>query len=270
MLKLNYKKIPLERRIQISFIVSIILVTIIWILSFRYFTLIDREINDLLGVKDNPTELEKHRSIIETLPEKAIKDMTTITFFTILGGILLGIIFPRNIMFPLKKFYAAIEEVRNCNLNAKMELDKDDEFYQLAEEINKLLAQIKHFDELKSERILLDKQKFDLLSDMIDKNLILCDKERKIHYMNNQTYNLFGLTTSVINKDISESGLPLEIIDYIEHSLSKDEKIQKHQTKIKDRKEERLIEIESALVRNKEGVTEFIILVFKVIDEPNI
>ncbi|MCK5073964.1 MAG: hypothetical protein KAQ98_11095 [Bacteriovoracaceae bacterium] len=171
--------------------------------------------------------------------------------------ILLNLVIPAKIALPFKKIKDAIRELQDCNFDVSIYYNQDDEIGEIAREMNKMIYSFKVFDELRTDRILVENRKFDALANMVKKPVLLSNAEGKLIYMNNKLYSLLQVqSVDVIGKDMSDTILPNSIIETFELAIKRRAKIENAEIIIPVKKSEKLEdaeEISDLLVLDEEA-----------------
>ena len=94
---------------------------------------------------------------METLVAKTKHRMMIVLLIGFLFTIVLSILIPGKITLPFKKLKDAIRELRDCNFDVNIYYSVNDEIGELAQEMNKMIHAIKAFDELRADRIGVEK-----------------------------------------------------------------------------------------------------------------
>ena len=119
--------------------------------------------------------------------QKIIKDTKRHMMITIiiafLGTIILALVVPGKIALPFKKIKDAIRELQENNFDVSIYYTQDDEIGEIAGEMNKMIHSIKLFDELRTDRISVEKRKFDVLANMVKRPVLLANASSKIVYI---------------------------------------------------------------------------------------
>lgn len=149
-----------------------------------------------------------------------------ITFF---ATILLSLVIPGNVALPFKKINDAVRELQDCNFDVSIYYNKDDEIGELAKELNKMISSMKNFEELRTDRISVERRKFDILANMVRRNVLIANAEGQLIYLNNQMYTLLNMDSdSILNKNISDTVISQDIKEAYELALKRRSKIENH------------------------------------------
>jgi len=153
--------------------------------------------------------------------------MMVILIIGFCAGILLNLVIPAKIALPFKKIRDAIRELQDCNFDVSIYYNQNDEIGEIAREMNKMIHSFKIFDELRSDRIMVENRKFDTLANLVKKPVLLANSEGKLIYMNNKLYSLLQVqSVEVIGKDMSDTIMPNSIISTFELAIKRRAKIE--------------------------------------------
>lgn len=165
------------------------------------------------------------------------RNMLITLIITFLGTILLSLVVPGKIAMPFKKINDAVRELQDCNYDVSIYYDQDDEIGELARELNKMITNMKKFEQLRTDRISVEHRKFDTLANMIRKNIIISNAKGVAIYMNNPMYALLEMQSDdVINKNITDTLMPDSIIETFEIAIKRRSKIENAEITIPKRK----------------------------------
>lgn len=146
---------------------------------------------------------------------------------TFLGTILIALVIPGKISLPFKKINDAVRELQDCNYDVSIYYNQNDEIGELARELNKMITNMKKFEQLRIERIALEGRKFDTLANLVKKNIVLANAKGELTYMNNPMYTLLEMQSDdIINKNIADTVMPDSIITTIELAIKRRSKIE--------------------------------------------
>lgn len=155
------------------------------------------------------------------------RNMLITLIITFLGTILLSLIIPGKIAMPFKKINDAVRELQDCNFDVSIYYNQEDEIGELARELNKMIINMKKFEQLRQDRISVEHRKFDTLANMLKKNIIISNAKSEIIYMNNTMYSLLEMQSDdVMNKNVNETLVPDSIIDTFEIAIKRRSKIE--------------------------------------------
>lgn len=162
--------------------------------------------------------------------------MLIILIITFLFTILLSLVIPGKIALPFKKINDAVRELQECNFDVSIYYNENDEIGELAQELNKMIASMKKFEELRTDRILVEHRKFDILANMIHKNILIANANSELIYLNNQMYKMLNSESGVLlNKNIEDTLIPDSIKEAYALALKRKSKIENSEIKITEK-----------------------------------
>ena len=163
--------------------------------------------------------------------------MLIVLIITFLATIILSLVIPGKIALPFKKLNDAVRELQDCNFDVSIYYNQNDEIGELAKEINKMIFSMKNFEELRTDRISVEHRKFDILANMIKKNVLIANANGELIYLNNQMYKLLNVDSeSVLNKNMQDTLIPNSISEAYELALKRRSKIENSEIKILEKK----------------------------------
>lgn len=186
---------------------------------------------------------------IRKIIDETRRNMLITLIITFLGTILLGLVIPGKISLPFKKINDAIRELQDCNFDVSIYYDQDDEIGELAKEINKLIYNLKSFEELRTDRISVENRKFDSLANLSRKHVLVANAQGELMYMNNSMYSLLNLQSeNVLMKNIHDTLIPDSIKSAYDLAIKRRSKIENAEIsvihKVDDDEEEQIKEEE--------------------------
>jgi CHASE3 domain sensor protein len=165
------------------------------------------------------------------------QNMLITLIITFLGTILLSLIIPGKITMPFKKLTDAVRELQECNFDISIYYNEDDEIGHLSQEMNKMISSIKKFEDLRIDRINVENRKFDILANMVKKNILIASSSGEIMYLNNAMYALLDLQSDeVIHRNYSELTLSDSLIESLDVAIKRRSKIENAEVSIPLRK----------------------------------
>ncbi len=169
---------------------------------------------------------EKDKRIKKVIGETK-RNMLITLIITFLGTILLGLIIPGKIALPFKKINDAIRELQECNFDVSIYYNQEDEIGEIAQEINKMIYNLKKFEELRTDRIAVETRKFDALANMLHKYVLLGNAKGELIYMNSSLYSFLQLQSDdVIGKEVGESLVPTAIKETLNLAIKRRAKLE--------------------------------------------
>ncbi len=119
---------------------------------------------------------------------------------------LLFISLRRKSITAYKKIIDRIANDRSMSFNLNISFPETDEFGDLGRWLNRFVATLRKFDQLKVERLRAAQQKISFLSEAMNKGVVVLSRERRISFVNSHFNRLLNLG------DKSIIGLPIEKI----------------------------------------------------------
>lgn len=180
---------------------------------------------------------EQRDKQVKSIIGETRRNMLITLIITFLGTILLSLVVPGKIAMPFKKINDAVRELQDCNFDVSIYYDQDDEIGELAKELNKMIVNMKKFEQLRTDRISVEHRKFDTLANMIRKNIMISNAKGELVYMNNPMYSLLELQSDdVMNKLIADTMMPDSIVETYEMAIKRRSKIENAEVNIPKRK----------------------------------
>ena len=160
---------------------------------------------------------EKRDNQIKEIIDETRRHMLIVLILTFLGTILLSLVIPGKIALPFKKINDAVRELQDCNFDVSIFYDQDDEIGELA----------KDFEELRKDRISVEHRKFDILANMIRKNVLIANAHGELIYLNNHMYKILNIESdAVLQKNMADTLIPNSIKEAYELALKRRSKIE--------------------------------------------
>jgi len=170
---------------------------------------------------------EQRDKQVKSIIGETRRNMLITLIITFLGTILLSLVVPGKIAMPFKKINDAVRELQDCNFDVSIYYDLDDEIGELARELNKMIFNMKKFEQLRTDRISVEHRKFDTLANMVKKNIMIANAKGELIYMNNPMYALLEMQSDdVINKNITDTVMPDSIVETFEVAIKRRSKIE--------------------------------------------
>jgi nitrogen fixation/metabolism regulation signal transduction histidine kinase len=180
---------------------------------------------------------EQRDKQVKSIIGETRRNMLITLIITFLGTILLSLVVPGKIAMPFKKINDAVRELQDCNFDVSIYYDQDDEIGELARELNKMIVNMKKFEQLRTDRISVEHRKFDTLANMIRKNIMISNAKGELVYMNNPMYSLLELQSDdVMSKLIADTMMPDSIVETYEMAIKRRSKIENAEVNIPKRK----------------------------------
>ena len=170
---------------------------------------------------------EQRDKQIEEIIGETRRYMLIVLIITFLATILMSLVIPGKIALPFKKINDAVRELQDCNFDVSIYYDQEDEIGELARELNKMIANMKHFEELRTDRISVEHRKFDMLANMVKRNVLIANANGELIYLNNSMYRLLDVESEeVLNKNMTDTIIPQSIKEAYDLALKRRSKIE--------------------------------------------
>lgn len=180
---------------------------------------------------------EQRDKQVKSIIGETRRNMLITLIITFLGTILLALVVPGKIAMPFKKINDAVRELQDCNFDVSIYYDMDDEIGELARELNKMILNMKKFEQLRQDRISVEHRKFDTLANMVKKNIMISNAKGELIYMNNPMYATLEMQSDdVLNKNITDTTMPDSIVETFELAIKRRSKIENAEITIPKRK----------------------------------
>jgi HAMP domain-containing protein len=180
---------------------------------------------------------EQRDKQVKSIIGETRRNMLITLIITFLGTILLALVVPGKIAMPFKKINDAVRELQDCNFDVSIYYDLDDEIGELARELNKMIVNMKKFEQLRQDRISVEHRKFDTLANMVKKNVMISNAKGELIYMNNPMYATLEMQSDdVLNKNITDTLMPDSIVETFEIAIKRRSKIENAEITIPKRK----------------------------------
>ena len=180
---------------------------------------------------------EQRDKQVKSIIGETRRNMLITLIITFLGTILLALVVPGKIAMPFKKINDAVRELQDCNFDVSIYYEADDEIGELARELNKMIVNMKKFEQLRQDRISVEHRKFDTLANMVKKNVMISNAKGELIYMNNPMYATLEMQSDdVLNKNITDTLMPDSIVETFELAIKRRSKIENAEITIPKRK----------------------------------
>lgn len=173
---------------------------------------------------------------IQSMINKTKENMLYALIVTFLICIILSLIIPGKIALPFKKINDAVRELQDCNFDVSIYYNADDEIGEMANELNKMIGNMKTFEELRTDRVSVERRKFDILANMIKKNVLLVNANGELIYLNNIMYKTLNIQSEdILNKNMKDIIFPESIKSAFELALKRRSKIENSEIQITEK-----------------------------------
>jgi len=125
------------------------------------------------------SHMEAHRRHVVSLSNRAERNLLTTIVLTGMVGIYLVLFLPSRVVRSLRRITHVLQQAERGDLDVSTLETGNDEVGNLAAHLNRLLRQVRTFDDLKTERMLRAEQRLGILVDNLEEGIILVDDEMK-------------------------------------------------------------------------------------------
>jgi HAMP domain-containing protein len=182
---------------------------------------------------------EQRDKQVKTIITDTKKHMLLTLIVTFLFTILLSLFVPSKIALPFKKINDAVRELQDCNFDVSIYYNQNDEIGELSRELNKMISSIKHFEALRVDKISVEHRKFDILANMIKRNVLIANAKGELVYLNNTCYRLLAVESEdVLNKPLEDTIIPQCIKETFDLAIKRRSKLDNVDITIIHKKEE--------------------------------
>ncbi|OJV85832.1 ATP-binding protein [Proteiniphilum sp.] len=135
---------------------------------------------------------------------------------------------PGDIANPILQLTESIQQIANHNYNQRIDLEKHNEYGDLAKSFNMMAEKLDEYSNSKLEKILKEKKRVETLIDNMRDPVIGLDENKIIIFVNNEALKITGLTRNeILNKPIQDIAVTNDlirtlIVDLINPSAKKD------------------------------------------------
>jgi len=131
------------------------------------------------GIEDRAlAHVEEHRRHVVSLSDRARRNLLTTIVLTGLVGIYLVLFLPVRVVRSLRRITHVLQQAERGDADVASLETGSDEVGSLAAHLNRVLRQLRTFDELKTERMLRAEQRLAALTENLETGVILVDDQR--------------------------------------------------------------------------------------------
>jgi PAS domain S-box-containing protein len=218
-------------------------------------------------------ELTMHALDADRIESVAKRNMGIILGFTGISSLLLGLYLPRKIVVPIRKLTNLIKRAQDEDFRINIDMTSNDEIGELGRFINRMMDQIRVFDDLKVRKITEERRRLEVLSNLLHEGMILVDSDGRVCCINPAALDFFGLSQSdVEGRSLKEIPLEEPIRQALLRSVDAHERF--HDSVIAlmppdSGTELRRIALSTAFVRDENGEVMSIVGVFREVTGDN-
>lgn len=131
------------------------------------------------GIEDRAlAHVEEHRRHVVSLSNRARRNLLTTIVLTGLVGIYLVLFLPARVVRSLRRITHVLQQAERGDADVATLETGSDEVGSLAAHLNRVLRQLRTFDELKTERMLRAEQRLHVLVENLETGIILVSDQR--------------------------------------------------------------------------------------------
>jgi PAS domain S-box-containing protein len=215
-------------------------------------------------------ELELHAHDADRIETVAKRNMGIILGFTGISSLLLGLYLPRKIVIPIRRLTNLIKRAQEEEFRINIDVTGNDEIGELGRFINRMMDQIRVFDDLKVRKITEERRRLEVLSNLLREGVILVDSDGRVCCINPTALDFFGLSQSdVEGRSLKEIPLDEPFRQALLRSVDAHERF--HDTVIAlipsdSGTQLRRITLSTAFVRDENGEIMSIVCVFRKLE----
>jgi HAMP domain-containing protein len=132
------------------------------------------------GIQDRAmAHVEAHRNHVASLSNRAQRYLLVTIFLTGLVGIYLVLFLPSRVVRSLRRITHVLQQAERGDLDVSTLETGSDEVGNLAAHLNRLLRQVRTFDDLKTERMLRAERRLGALMENLEEGILLVDDAHK-------------------------------------------------------------------------------------------
>ncbi|MEA4978471.1 MAG: ATP-binding protein [Petrimonas sp.] len=189
--------------------------------------LIQNDIDILMKLNMNAI-VQKSR-IANNAAENAIVWIIVTGALCFLIAFVLLIKLPGSIVNPILQLTESIKQIANQNYSQRINLERHDEYRDLARSFNVMAEKLEEYSNSKLEKILKEKKRVETLINKMHDPVIGLNENKIIIFINDEALKITGLSRSeVLNKPVQDIAVTNDlmralIVDLINPSIKKDE-----------------------------------------------
>jgi len=146
--------------------------------------------------------VEQHRQESETLVARAQRNISVVLILTILVSAYMLFMLPSRIVRPISAITNIIKRAEQGDYGVTAKSASRDEVGQLALFLNRMLRQIKTYDDLKTEKIFTQQKKVEALVDAMTEGVLILNHEQEVTLVNRALQQRLGWEDEVVDKPL--------------------------------------------------------------------
>ena len=208
----------------------------------------------------------------QRLTVKTARTIWVAALLVLIAILFYAIVSARKLARPVRQITDVLQKALDGDLDQRTGLKPRDGMGKIGQSLDKLLFQLKTFDQLKVEKITEEKEKLEAVLNLLSEGVIITDSEGKICLMNNPCLQFFGLSLDgVVEKPVSEiAAMDKRFKDLVTVTLTDRKKITDRKVEISvgmERPAQKTLLVNTALVRRPDGEILYIVVLFRVISK---
>lgn len=167
------------------------------------FTSLKEECNNLLNINQDSMVSMKEES--KTLANNAKNYVLIISLIILLIGLSIIGYLLRKIINPIEDLTVGIKKVTEGDYDYKIPLNREKEINYVLEEFNHMVMQLKDYERLNINEILMEKQKTEAIIESINSPIIVTDYNNKVNMLNKSAERTLDVKEkNIINRHFLE------------------------------------------------------------------
>ncbi|MGH8064326.1 MAG: PAS domain-containing protein [Candidatus Entotheonellia bacterium] len=215
-------------------------------------------------------ELTMHAQDADRIESVAKRNMGIILGFTGISSLLLGLYLPPKIVVPIRKLTNLIKRAQEEEFRINIAVASNDEIGELGRLINRMMDQIRIFDDLKVRKITEERRRLEVLSNLLREGVILVDCDGRVCCINPAALDFFGLSQSdVEGRSLKEIPLDQPVRQALLRSVDAHERFHDNVIALMPSDsgtQRRKIALSTAFVRDENGEIMSIVGVFRELE----
>lgn len=177
---------------------------------------------ELLAI--NQESMVSRKENAQEVAVRATYSTIFIAVLTIVLGLVVAYYLINQIIKPIYILIEKVKKIASGNYEQKIDIKRDDEISQLANEFNIMTTKLKSYRELNIKKLKEEKQKIEAIIDGIEDGIIVTDRDNKVVRINVITEEIFHIRyEKVINKHFLEVINNQQIFEKITHAQNSSE-----------------------------------------------
>ncbi|MCD6170155.1 MAG: PAS domain-containing protein [Candidatus Latescibacteria bacterium] len=203
---------------------------------------------------------------------KTVRTIWVGSLLVLIGTLFFSVVLARKVARPVQQISDVLQKALDGDLSQRTELKPGDEIRELGQSLDRLLVQMKTFDQLKVQKITEEKEKLEALLDILPEGVIIVDSEGRINLINNSCLRFFGLSMdSAVEKPLSEvAAIDKQLRDLVTETFTGRKKIADREVKISvglERPAQKTVLVNTAMVHRSDGEVSYVVVSLKEISK---